>query len=104
MRLGHASGRWHHGRFGAPRGDAHPEGRQVSYDAVVIGAGANGLVTAHYLARAGKHVLVVEQRHAADPSADIGWVPDVVVGDVGVAGAGLLIAQLARWVPYRTAH
>ena len=26
------------------------------YDAIVIGAGANGLVSAHYLARAGKRV------------------------------------------------
>src|SRR3989442_14963559 len=98
MRLGHASGRWHHGRFGAPRGDAHPEGRQVSYDALVIGAGANGLVTAHYLARAGKHVLVVEQRHAADPSADIGWVPDAVIRDLGLARAGLRIEEPEPWI------
>ena len=33
-----------------------------SYDAVVIGAGHNGLVTSAYLARAGQSVLVVEQR------------------------------------------
>ncbi len=33
-----------------------------SYDAVVVGAGHNGMVTAAYLARAGLAVLVVEQR------------------------------------------
>src|SRR6266516_4060886 len=35
----------------------------VSYDIIIVGAGHNGLVTAAYLARAGKRVLVLERRH-----------------------------------------
>ncbi len=42
--------------------------RQI-YDAIVIGAGHNGLTNAAYLAKAGKKVLVLEQRHVVGGAA-----------------------------------
>ena len=37
--------------------------RRRKYDAIVIGAGHNGLITAAYLSKAGYKVLVLERRH-----------------------------------------
>jgi phytoene dehydrogenase-like protein len=39
------------------------------YDAVIIGGGHNGLVSAAYLARAGLRTLVLERRHVLGGAA-----------------------------------
>jgi phytoene dehydrogenase-like protein len=41
----------------------------VKYDAIIIGAGHNGLTAAAYLARAGRRVLVLERRHLVGGAA-----------------------------------
>ena len=41
----------------------------TTYDAIIIGAGHNGLVTAAYLAKAGLRVLVLERRYIVGGAA-----------------------------------
>jgi phytoene dehydrogenase-like protein len=76
----------------------------MNYDAIVIGGGVNGLVTASYLARGGRRVLVCERRSALGGLAvteefhpgyrantcvdDAGWVPPNVVRDLGLQQHG----------------
>lgn len=62
--LHHASRRACHSGVVCPRQDLKTE-----YDAVIIGAGHNGLVTGAYLARAGKRVCVLERRHVVGGAA-----------------------------------
>ena len=76
-------------------------------DAVVIGAGHNGLVTAAYLAKAGQQVLVVERREVVGGAAAteeifpgfsldsgahrVGGLSKRVIDDLGLEAHGLRI-------------
>src|SRR5207302_9504257 len=100
-RLGQASRRRHHGRIGTTRSAPDLEGRamtQSRYDAIVIGAGVSGLVAAHYLARAGRRVLVVEREPTPSSSFDIGWVPPQVVRDLDLERRGLRFTEPDPWI------
>lgn len=76
-----------------------------AYDAIVIGAGLNGLVTAAYLAKAGQRVLVLERRNVVGGSVtteevfpgfkfdscrhDAGWLSPRIIADLRLKKHGL---------------
>jgi phytoene dehydrogenase-like protein len=62
---------------------------------VVIGAGADALVAAQYLAREGRRVVVLDS-HAAAPDDD-GWIPPRIVRDLGLAQRGLQFQRSDPW-------
>jgi phytoene dehydrogenase-like protein len=66
--------------------------------AIVIGAGANELVCAHYLARAGCRVLALPQHAAADDAvSDVGWIPPRLVRDLDLNAHGLNLLSCDPW-------
>ncbi|MCQ3980699.1 MAG: amine oxidase, partial [Anaerolineae bacterium] len=76
-----------------------------NYDAIIIGGGHNGLVTAAYLAKAGKKVLVLERRDMLGGAAateeiwpgfqintgapDVGLLRPEIVAELGLRQYGL---------------
>jgi phytoene dehydrogenase-like protein len=70
----------------------------VSHDALVVGAGVNGLVAAHYLARGGRRVLVLERAAEPDATPDVGWIPPAVVRDLGLSRRGLKVGRPDTWI------
>jgi len=66
----------------------------MTYDAIVIGAGHNGLVTAAYLAKAGRRVFVLERRER------VGGILDTVEVTEGVRAPGIVhtVGRLRRSV------
>jgi phytoene dehydrogenase-like protein len=66
------------------------------YDAVIVGAGHNGLVTAGYLAKAGLRTLIVERRDRAGGALATEEVAPGVRAPVAADGMGGLRAAVVR--------
>jgi phytoene dehydrogenase-like protein len=63
----------------------------------VVGAGVDELVAAHLLARAGRRVLVLEQRAPRD-GTEAGWIPPGVVRDLALDRYGLEVHHFDPWI------
>jgi phytoene dehydrogenase-like protein len=65
--------------------------------AVVLGGGADELVAAHLLARAGHRVVVLNAQSAAATSMEAAWVPPAVIRDLALDRQGLLVQAADPW-------
>jgi phytoene dehydrogenase-like protein len=64
------------------------------WDAIVVGAGHNGLVTAAYLAKSGLRTLVLERRALIGGAAGTEQVFPGVLANTGAADAGLFLPRI----------
>jgi phytoene dehydrogenase-like protein len=87
----------------------------MTYDVIVVGAGVNGLTTAALLAKAGRKVLVVEQRAAAGGLCtteefapgyrantcidDAGWLPAALAKELSLDGYAPFYAASSITIP-----
>lgn len=67
-----------------------------TYDAIIIGAGHNGLVTATYLAKAGMNVLILERRHELGGAAATEQIFPGYYVNTGAPDAGLFRPKIIR--------
>ena len=64
---------------------------------LVLGAGVNELVAAHLLTRAGRRVLVLDDRTAPE-GTETGWIPPRIVRDLALDRHGLRIDHPDPWL------
>ena len=68
-----------------------------SVDAVVLGSGTDELVCAHSLARAGRRVVVLDERAGARVESEAGWIPSHLIRDLELERHGLRIERPDPW-------
>ncbi|MFE5703567.1 phytoene desaturase family protein [Rhodococcus koreensis] len=77
------------------KGGSGPTG-SLAYDAIVVGAGHNGMVAAGYLARAGLRVVVVEGRERVGGLCATGEIVPGYRGNLGTNNAHSLDAKIVQ--------
>ncbi|HEV7800942.1 MAG TPA: hypothetical protein VGP15_07680, partial [Burkholderiales bacterium] len=65
--------------------------------ALVIGSGADELVAAHYLARAGLRVRVLRESRSLGAPLRTGWIPPAIVRELALEQKGLAVQHPDPW-------
>ncbi len=71
-------------------------GKIMNYDAIIIGAGHNGLVTAAFLAKSGKKVLVLERRDVLGGATATEEIFPGFKFNTGAHDAGLFLPEIVK--------